>query len=82
MKKYEITHKVVIPNHPQTSSQVELANRERKLFLEKTVNPNHKDWFLRLANALWVYHIVFKISLGMSPYKLVYGKHCHIAVEL
>ena len=44
MKKYGITHKVVIPYHPQTSGRVELANRKIKQILEKTVNSNRKDW--------------------------------------
>jgi hypothetical protein len=52
MKKYGITHKVVIPYHPQTSGQVELTNREIKQILEKTVNPNWKDWSLRFNDAL------------------------------
>ena len=43
MKKYGITHKVATPYHPQTSGQVELANREIKQILEKTVNSNRKD---------------------------------------
>ena len=32
MKKYGITHKVATLYHPQTSGQVELANREIKKF--------------------------------------------------
>jgi hypothetical protein len=55
MKKYGITHKVATPYHPQTSGQVELANREIKQILEKIVNPNRKDWSLRLNDALWAY---------------------------
>ena len=43
MKKYGITHKVATPYHSQTNGQVELANREIKQILEKTVNPNCKD---------------------------------------
>jgi hypothetical protein len=43
MKKYGITHKVATSYHPQTSGQVELANREIKQILEKTVNPNWND---------------------------------------
>ena len=82
MKKYGITHKIATPYHPQTNGQVELANREIKQILEKTVNPNRKDWSLRLTDALWAYRIVFKTSLGMSPYRLVYDKPCHLPIKL
>ena len=43
MAKYGVKHKVATPYHPQTSGQVELANREIKTILMKVVNNNRKD---------------------------------------
>ena len=43
LAKYGVKHKVATPYHPQTSGQVELANREIKNILMNVVNTNRKD---------------------------------------
>jgi hypothetical protein len=50
--------------------------------LEKTVNKSRSDWTTKINDAFWVYRTAFKNPVGMSPYKMVYGKACHILVEL
>lgn len=82
LAKYDVNHMISSPYHPQTSGQVELTNREIKLILQKRVMSFRKDWSKNLGDALWAYKTTYKNPMGMSPYKMVYGKACQLPLEL
>ncbi|GJX16566.1 reverse transcriptase domain-containing protein [Tanacetum coccineum] len=68
--------------HPQMSGQVEVSNRGLKRILERMVGENHTSWSDKLDEALWAFRTAFKTPIGCTPNKLVYGKSCHLPIEL
>nr|GEY51836.1 reverse transcriptase domain-containing protein [Tanacetum cinerariifolium] len=65
-----------------TSRKVEVLNRGLKRILERTVCENRASWSKKLEDALWAFRTAYKTPIGCTPYKLVYGKSCHLPIEL
>nr|GEU81544.1 reverse transcriptase domain-containing protein [Tanacetum cinerariifolium] len=82
MQKFDVTHRLATPYHPQTNGQVEVSNRGLKRILERAVCENHTSWSNKLDDALWAIRTAYKALIGCTPYKLVYEKACHLPVEL
>ncbi|GKB13171.1 reverse transcriptase domain-containing protein [Tanacetum coccineum] len=82
MSKYGVTHRLATAYHPQTSGQVEVSNHGLKRILERMVGENCASWSDKLDDALWAFRTAFKTPIGCTPYQLVYGKACHLPVEL
>nr|GEY87850.1 reverse transcriptase domain-containing protein [Tanacetum cinerariifolium] len=82
MSKCGVTHRLSTAYHPQTSGQVEVTNRGLKRILERTVGENRALWSDKLEDDLWAFRTAFKTFVGCTPYCLVYGKACHLPLEL
>nr|GEW79440.1 DNA-directed DNA polymerase [Tanacetum cinerariifolium] len=48
----------------------------------KTVRENRASWSDKLDDALWAFRTSYKTPIICTPYKLVYGKSCHLPIEL
>nr|GEX14973.1 hypothetical protein [Tanacetum cinerariifolium] len=62
--------------------KVEVSNRGLKRILEMTVGENRVFWSDKLDDTLSAFRTAYKTPIGCNPYKLVYGKSCHLPIEL
>ncbi|GKF21155.1 reverse transcriptase domain-containing protein [Tanacetum coccineum] len=82
LQNYGVTHKLSTTYHPQTNRQTEVTNRAIKRILERLVGYNLKNWSEKLDDALWAFKTAYKTPTGCTPFRLVYGKACHLHVEI
>ncbi|GKE39204.1 reverse transcriptase domain-containing protein [Tanacetum coccineum] len=62
--------------------EVEVSNRGLKRILERTVGEHRAKWADKLDDALWAFRTAFKTPIGYTPYRLMYGKACHLPIKL
>nr|GEZ66200.1 reverse transcriptase domain-containing protein [Tanacetum cinerariifolium] len=48
---------------------------------KKAVGENRASWSDKLDDALCAFRTAYKTPIGCTPYKLVYGKSCHLPIE-
>ncbi|RDY01845.1 hypothetical protein CR513_14773, partial [Mucuna pruriens] len=72
LEKYRVVNRVATSYHPQTNGQAE----------RKVAHPSRKDWSWLIEDALWDHKTTYRTLLRMSPYWIVFGKACHLPVEI
>ncbi|GJV54175.1 reverse transcriptase domain-containing protein [Tanacetum coccineum] len=82
LQRYGVTHKLSTAYHPQSNGQTEVTNRAIKRILERSVGYNPRDWSKKLNDALWAFRTSYKTPTSCTPFRLVYGKTCHLPVEI
>ncbi|GKD97239.1 reverse transcriptase domain-containing protein, partial [Tanacetum coccineum] len=53
-----------------------------KALISDRVKDNPAVWSRKLDDALWAFRTAYKTPTGTTPYKLLYGKNCHLLFEI
>lgn len=81
-KTFHIQHHFSTPYYPQSNGQAEITNKTLKHILKRIVNKHHKDWHTELQYVLWAYRTSITLSMGTTPYKIIYDTEAIIPLEL
>ncbi|GKB74071.1 reverse transcriptase domain-containing protein [Tanacetum coccineum] len=52
------------------------------MYKEYKIGENRASWSDKFNDALWAFRTAFKTPIGCTSYKIVYGKACHLPIEL
>nr|GEZ22840.1 reverse transcriptase domain-containing protein [Tanacetum cinerariifolium] len=65
-----------------TKAESNYTTMEKEMLAVVAVGENRASWSDKLDDALWAFRTAYKTPIGCTPYKLVYGKACHLPIEL
>jgi len=68
---------------PSTNKRAhKVFHREVKKLLQKLIHPNKNDWSEYLDETFWAQRTTYRTLLGMSPFRVGFGKPCHLPMEI
>ncbi|RYA79198.1 hypothetical protein DD594_27955, partial [Enterobacter cloacae complex sp. 4DZ1-17B1] len=73
MDMLSVKHRKSTPYYPRCNGQAESSNKTIKTILTKVVQKKPDQWDLKLQTALWAYRTAYKVTTGMTPFRMVYG---------
>ena len=68
--------------YPQGNGLAESSNKSLVRVIKKLLEDNKKSWDSKLKFALWADRVTIKMSIGNSPFKLVYGTDVVFPIQL
>ena len=72
LEKFMVIHKKLAPHHPQANGQAKSTNKILKAILTKIVSGLKNDWGLKFHLALWVYRVAYIMTIGTTPFNMVF----------
>ncbi|MCO5593694.1 hypothetical protein L7F22_047711 [Adiantum nelumboides] len=78
---FPIKHRKSTPYYSQCNGQAESSNKTIKTILTKIVQNEPHNWDEQLHTALWAYRIAYNVTIGMTPFQMVYDTEAVAPLE-
>ena len=84
LERFNVRNVQVAAYHPQSNGLVERRHQNIINTLAKLIAPSGKpgNWPAHLATVSWADRITVRKSMGMTPYRVVFGQGCLLPVEI
>ena len=82
MSRYRVKHVMSWLITLSQMGKLRYPIEKSRIFLKRQSMPAGKDWSSKLEDSLWAYITAYKSLIRMSSYRIVYGKQCHLPLEL
>ena len=79
--KHMIIHKKSSTYDPQCNGYAKSTNKILVKTLKKIIEGHKKEWDRNLNSALWAYRTSYKVTTGMTPFKMAYGLEAVVPME-
>ena len=80
--RYSIKHRKTTPYNPKANGLIECANGIVGKSLNKMVSTHKTDWDLKLPSTVHACNTSEKVTIGKSPYFLVFGQTALHGIEM
>ncbi|MCO5575064.1 hypothetical protein L7F22_028861 [Adiantum nelumboides] len=81
LELFSIKDKKSTPYYPRCNGQAESSIRTIKTIMTKIVQDEPHNWDEKLQTALWASRIAYKVTTGMTPFRMVYGTEAVVPLE-
>ncbi|MCO5568596.1 hypothetical protein L7F22_022295 [Adiantum nelumboides] len=80
-KIFSIKHMKSTSYCPRCNGQAKSSIKTIKTILTKIVQKEPYNWDEQLQTTLWAYRIAYKVTTGMTPFKMMYGIEATVPLD-
>lgn len=79
--EFKVWHSLSSSYYPRANGRAKATNKILVSIIYKACTIKGEDWEEKLPFALWAYHTTYKVTIGHTPFQLMFGQEAMVLVE-